>query len=226
MSMRGGKVFREATPNLPYEKLGEGMGKRVNAEQTGVEDFDQRAGVGMNENDEELDKIDRNLKRADTGERGPSKQAEAKDFDPAKQKADGGGLRFDTNKNQLNLIRPLMEWGLANVFSRGAIKYSSNNWMRGMKWSQVLGPLKRHVAKWNAGEVYDKDTGCHHMFMVAWNAFVLAFYQLMHLGENDLGVGFDHEFLSLESEIDAFDLVNNKPVEQYIKELEEAKKGK
>jgi hypothetical protein len=143
------------------------------------------------------------------------------DFDPNKEKADGGGLRFDEGKNRVDLIRPLIEWGLGFVFTRGAIKYDDNNWMRGMKWSKVYGPLKRHRIKWGAGEVYDEDTGCHHLFMVAWNALVLAFYQLMNIGENDLGVSFDHDFNSLEGEIEAFDLVNNKPEEQYRKEIEE-----
>lgn len=150
--------------------------------------------------------------------------AKVKDFDPSKQEADGGGLRFDANKNMLDLIRPLMDWGVANVFTRGAIKYAANNWMRGMPWSKVYGPLRRHRVKWGAGEVYDKDTGCHHMFMVAWNALVLAFYQLLNIGENDLGVKFDHDFGECVREIDAFDRVNNKPVEQYIKEIEEQKK--
>jgi len=148
---------------------------------------------------------------------------EVPDFDPAKERADGGGLRFSEGKNAVNLIRPLMMWGLGNVFTRGAIKYASNNWMRGMDWSEVLGPLERHVLKWKAGEVYDKDTGCHHMFMVAWNALVLAFYQLLRLGVNNTGTAFDYQFVE-SKEIDAFDMVNNKPEAQYRKEVEEMKK--
>ncbi len=146
------------------------------------------------------------------------------DFDPAKERADGGGLRFSKGKNMVNLIRPLMIWGLANVFTRGAIKYASNNWMRGMEWSEVIGPLERHVLKWMAGECYDADTGCHHMFMVAWNALVLAFYQLLHLGTNNTGTSFDYQFVE-SKEIDAFDMVNNKPEEQYRKEIAEMKEG-
>jgi hypothetical protein len=147
-----------------------------------------------------------------------------KDFDPNEEEADGGGARFDAKKVMVELLRPLIEWGISDVFTRGAIKYAANNWMRGMSWRSIHGPMKRHMMKWAAGEVYDKDTGCHHLFMVAWNASVLAVYQLMGLGKNDLGTKFDHEFESCK-EIDAFDRVNNKPIDDYIQEIEEKKKG-
>ena len=101
-------------------------------------------------------------------------------------KQDGGGLRFDTGKNRLDLLPPEWIWGLGQVTTRGSIKYVERNWERGMPWSKVLGPLLRHVWKFVCGERYDPETGCHHLSMVAWNALALMSYDLRQIGENDL----------------------------------------
>lgn len=99
---------------------------------------------------------------------------------------DGGGLRFNTGKNQIELIPTEWTWGLAMVLTRGAFKYAIRNWERGMKWSYLIGCIGRHVLKFMCGERYDAETGCHHMFMAAWNCCALATYDIRKIGENDL----------------------------------------
>jgi hypothetical protein len=101
-------------------------------------------------------------------------------------KADGGGLRFNEGKNQLDLIPPEWMWGLGVVMSRGAIKYAKNNWMRGMPWSTMVGCALRHLFKFACGERYDKESGCHHLAHAAWNMLALMTYDLRELGTNDL----------------------------------------
>ena len=96
------------------------------------------------------------------------------------------GLRYDKNKVRLDLIPPEWVWGLGEVLTAGAKKYADRNWEKGMKWSRVVGPLLRHLYKWGAGETYDKDTGCHHLAMVAWNALALMSYDLRNIGEKDI----------------------------------------
>jgi hypothetical protein len=108
---------------------------------------------------------------------------------------DGGGLRFSIGKNKIDLVPPEWVWGLGMVLSRGAAKYATRNWERGMAWSEVLGPMFRHAFKFICGERYDPETGCHHMAMVAWNALVLMSYDIRHIGHNDM-VG-KMEWLSL-----------------------------
>lgn len=142
------------------------------------------------------------------------------------------GLRYGKWKMRLDLIPALWTWALGNVLTRGAIKYRDHNWMGGMPWNDVLGPMKRHLTKWEAGEVYDKDTGCHHLAMVAWNALALMFYQLMGLGTNNTKIEFTMEvkaitgdtlakgeFKPADSHLGAFDLVNNLPMEIYVNNL-------
>lgn len=97
-----------------------------------------------------------------------------------------GGLRYDTGKNRIELVPPEWIWMLADVTTQGSKKYAERNWEKGMKWSKLVGCMFRHAIKWIAGETHDKETGCHHLAMVAWNALALATYQLRGVGENDV----------------------------------------
>lgn len=114
--------------------------------------------------------------------------------DAAKKKADGGGLRFNAGKNLMELVPPEWEWALADVTTQGSKKYEARNWERGMDWSNMVGCMKRHIAKFLAGERYDGPefnlekgtTGCHHLAMVAWNALALMSYDLRGIGNNNL----------------------------------------
>lgn len=105
---------------------------------------------------------------------------------PEKVVADGGGLRYNTGKNQVELIPPEWILGLGMVLTRGAVKYASRNWERGMKWSYPVGCAMRHLFKFVCGERYDAETGCHHLAMAAWNCLALMTYDLRKIGENDL----------------------------------------
>jgi hypothetical protein len=109
----------------------------------------------------------------------------------AAPKADGGGLRFNTGKNMLELLPIEWIWGVGMVTTRGSIKYAIRNWERGMKWSYLVGCALRHLFKFVSGERYDPETGCHHLAMVAWNALALMSYDIRTLagtptGENDM----------------------------------------
>ena len=107
-------------------------------------------------------------------------------------KVDGKGLRYDTGKNLLDLIPPEWTWALGMILTKGAAKYDARNWERGMKWSKMMGPMKRHLEKWIAGEKYDygtpeePGTNCHHLAIVAWNALALMSFELRSIGEKDL----------------------------------------
>jgi hypothetical protein len=113
---------------------------------------------------------------------------------PTVPRPDGGGLRYNSGKNRMELVPPEWEWALADVTTQGSKKYAARNWERGMDWSNMVGCMKRHLAKFLAGERYDGSelniekgtTGCHHLAMVAWNALALMSYDLRGIGNNDL----------------------------------------
>jgi hypothetical protein len=103
--------------------------------------------------------------------------------------ADGGGLRHNAGKVQLELIPAGWTWALGLVLTRGAAKYAERNWERGMRWAYPVGCAMRHITKFICGERYDKETGCHHLAMAAWNCLALMTYDIRKIGQNDLGVG-------------------------------------
>ncbi len=106
----------------------------------------------------------------------------------------GGGLRMNSGKIRMELTPPEWDYALADVTTQGSKKYAARNWELGMEWSVMVGCMKRHLVKFEAGERYDGKefdiaagtTGCHHLAMVAWNALALMSYDLRQIGENDL----------------------------------------
>jgi hypothetical protein len=104
----------------------------------------------------------------------------------APPKADGGGLRYNADKVRLELIPPDWFWALGQVLTRGAIKYDTRNWERGMPWSTMIGCSLRHIVKFMCGERYDPETGCHHLAHAAWNCLALMTYDIRKIGQNDL----------------------------------------
>jgi hypothetical protein len=78
---------------------------------------------------------------------------------------------------------PLTE--LAEVYGRGAKKYSDDNWRKGYSWKLSFGALNRHLWAWWGGEERDGETGNHHLACVAWHAFTLLWYQRHKKGTDD-----------------------------------------
>ena len=67
----------------------------------------------------------------------------------------------------------------------GSLKYTDENWRKGMSWSKCVRALFSHFLKWRSGQTIDKETGCHHLAMVAWNSLTLMIYELDKSGKDD-----------------------------------------
>lgn len=91
-------------------------------------------------------------------------------------KSEGGALRYDNGKPRHDLIPTFSMNELAKIYAMGAKKYADNNWRKGMKWSRVLGSLKRHLNAFEKGTDFDEESGLHHMAHVIWNAVTLLEY--------------------------------------------------
>lgn len=96
------------------------------------------------------------------------------------------GLRYDNGKIRLDLLPPEWEWELGEVLTYGCNKYSERNWERGMDYSKVLGPLRRHLSEFQRGHQLDKESGRHHLVHVACNALILLSYELRGIGNDNL----------------------------------------
>ncbi len=101
------------------------------------------------------------------------------------------GLRYNEGKPRYDLLEPYAIDQLAKVFTKGAEKYEDRNWEKGMKWSSMLASLKRHIAAFEKGEDFDKESGLSHMSHAAWNAMGLVTYTKTHPELDDR----DHKYL-------------------------------
>lgn len=105
---------------------------------------------------------------------------------------DGGGLRLNEGKTRYDLIHPKAIKGLANILTIGANKYAERNWERGMKWSNVIASLKRHLAAIENGIDYDEETGQLHADHLQCNAhFLSAYYSIYPQGDDRVNTFFN-----------------------------------
>ncbi|QFG08902.1 hypothetical protein PBI_MALAGASYROSE_54 [Mycobacterium phage MalagasyRose] len=92
---------------------------------------------------------------------------------PPTVRADVWGPRYD-----LIPAEPLRM--LAEHYGRGALKYDDDNWRKGYDWRLSFAALNRHLWQHWAGEPIDEETGSPHLIAVAWHAFTLCEFRVIH----------------------------------------------
>lgn len=97
----------------------------------------------------------------------------------------GGGLRFNAGKLRYDLVPAYAQDQYVRVLTAGARKYAERNWEKGMKWSNVLASMKRHIAAIERGEDRDPETGELHSAHVMCNAaFITEYYKIYPQGDD------------------------------------------
>lgn len=92
------------------------------------------------------------------------------------------GVKFDQEKNQLNLVPPELEEAVGHILTFGAHKYGANNWRNGINYSRVMAALLRHLAEYRKGHQYDAETGYSHLWHAACNlAFLITYDEFPEL---------------------------------------------
>jgi len=76
-------------------------------------------------------------------------------------------------------------WALAELYGKGAAKYSANNWLKGYRWSLSYGAAGRHGCQFWQGEDMDQETKTLHAICAAWHWIALAVFQMRALGTDD-----------------------------------------
>ena len=73
------------------------------------------------------------------------------------------GLKYDEDKNRVDLLDA--EWleGVGQVLTFGARKYAANNWRGGISYSRLLGGCFRHLYAFCRGEDTDPESGLSHL---------------------------------------------------------------
>lgn len=74
------------------------------------------------------------------------------------------GIKFDNEKNLVQLLPVISMEKIAQIFTFGAKKYSQWNWSKGIKYSRLYGALLRHLFAWYRGEKIDSESGQSHLY--------------------------------------------------------------
>jgi len=83
-------------------------------------------------------------------------------------------VKHDKGKLRYDLIPPKIWEALAEVFTYGAVKYGENNWRECDNPQRFIAALYRHLIAWQKGEIYDAESGIHHLAHAMVNvAFLL-----------------------------------------------------
>jgi hypothetical protein len=92
------------------------------------------------------------------------------------QVSETGSLRYNDGKPRQSLLDPDFIEGMAKVITYGSKKYGDFNWAKGNNFSIPYDSMMRHIIAFQKGEEIDKESGIHHLFMVATNAMILYYY--------------------------------------------------
>jgi hypothetical protein len=93
------------------------------------------------------------------------------------------GDRFNTGKPKWSLVDFDALEPMVRVLEFGAQKYSSHNWKKGLKVTEVLESLQRHINGMLRGEDNDPESGLPHTGHIQCNAMFLG-YMMMYLKDS------------------------------------------
>lgn len=124
------------------------------------------------------------------------------------------GLRYNKGKLRYSLIPQFPLEKLAEVYTKGAHKYSrfedsdgtiflgtevtpeqaskmkvvydaADNWRLGLSWRDTMDAVKRHIAAWEKDETIDPELGTLHLANAAWGLFsLMEFYKTYRAGDD------------------------------------------
>ena len=95
------------------------------------------------------------------------------------------GTKFDGEKIMLQLLPPEALFAIGAVLTRGAEKYGSHNWEKGIEYSRVFGALQRHLWAYWRGEDVDPETGLSHLAHAGCCVMFLLTYEARGMKELD-----------------------------------------
>ena len=100
--------------------------------------------------------------------------ATKKDEVKASQNTTTGGRKFDGGKLEYGLVPPLALKEMVKVLTFGAQKYERDNWQRVPDSKRrYFDAMQRHLWAWKEGEVFDPESGIHHLAHAACCVFFL-----------------------------------------------------
>jgi hypothetical protein len=74
---------------------------------------------------------------------------------------------------------------MVQVLMFGTIKYSANNWKQGLKYTEILESMQRHMNAFIEGEDDDPDSKLNHVGHILCNAMFLSYMFLFKKDMDD-----------------------------------------
>lgn len=96
-----------------------------------------------------------------------------------------GFVKHDAGKTRFGLTPPWAREEVAKVFSHGAKKYPTYNFLIGTDWSRYIDAFYRHVSAWELGENKDPESGLSHLAHACACLMILISLQQLNKGSDD-----------------------------------------
>lgn len=66
---------------------------------------------------------------------------------------------------------------IGDIYQYGCKKYDENNWRKGIPFGKLFAAFCRHSGQWHSGEIYDRESGLHHIGHALWQLIGLRWYE-------------------------------------------------
>jgi hypothetical protein len=91
--------------------------------------------------------------------------------------------RFNAGKTQWSMVDFKSMEDMVRVLEFGVNKYSRDNWKKGLKTTEIVDSMLRHIYAYLDGEDVDPESGINHTGHIMCNAMFLSH---MHLFRKDM----------------------------------------
>lgn len=95
------------------------------------------------------------------------------------------GERFNNGKLKWSLVSWKALEPMVHVLMFGATKYSSWNWAKGLKYTEICESLQRHINAFIQGEDDDPESKLSHAGHILCNAMFLSYMTLFRKDMDD-----------------------------------------
>jgi Domain of unknown function (DUF5664) len=126
------------------------------------------------------------------------------------QQQQTAGVKHDNGKPDMSLIPMAAALEEAAVWTFGKKKYDAWNWYKGLKYSQILSAMERHLTLLKAGQDFDYENGLHNAAAIRCCAAMLITFCVEKRSELD-----DRIPMSVENQ----EIMNKMAQGKTIKEL-------
>jgi hypothetical protein len=86
-------------------------------------------------------------------------------------------LRYNAGKGKWSLVDYQSLMPMVKVLEFGALKYSPDNWKKGLNRKEILESMMRHLAALMDGEECDQESTIAHMGHIQCNAMFYNYHQ-------------------------------------------------